>query len=126
MNWKVTLGVNEFINSLNLYVLPDLRSPVMIGVHLLSLQQRGLDLFGDRLSGTYNKTGENKYVIAFNNIQYNEIFTFQLKVVFEKKDLVLTKAAANIKIKDVVRMLFLFMIFKNVNLKLFSPLVSHV
>lgn len=108
MEWKIAHNDNQTDKVLKLYVLPDRARPVFSSYgKYKSLQWKGRRTFGNRLSATFNKI-KSIYTATLKRIQYNENYTFQLKVVFRNKKSVTETKITDIRIKNVVGMLFCY------------------
>ncbi|XP_057301176.1 uncharacterized protein LOC130635740 [Hydractinia symbiolongicarpus] len=112
MEWKIAHSDNQTNKVLKLYVLPDRDRPVFSSYgKYQSSQGKGRQTFGNRLSATFSKI-KGKYTVTLKRIQYNENYTFQLKVIFINKKSVTETKVADIRIKNVVGMLFCYMVYR--------------
>lgn len=80
LQWQVTLEPSEAIVSMTVRELPRLISILAGTVNGFNVDKEGKKLFGDRVSGIYNKSN-NIVTLTLQNIQYSETLTFQLVVV---------------------------------------------
>lgn len=86
MEWNITLSKNQVITGFSLVVLPDVGNPVVSGnVNSQMVQEKGRELFGNRLFATYNKTA-GLYTATLRNIQDNETYAFRLMTTFSLPD----------------------------------------
>nr|ADL39781.1 allorecognition 1 [Hydractinia symbiolongicarpus] len=78
MHWKIILDTNQRINSFNVILKSQPGDPILSGgANSQKPQDKGIELFGSRLSAVYDKIAST-YTVSLKNIQYNETLSFDL------------------------------------------------